>query len=59
MEGLIRGAYYLDSIFDPTAVDRNAAPDSGYRERERLEAEAVIFILDGFDEVAKYFSKQL
>ena len=23
MEGLIRGGYYLDSIFDPSAVDRN------------------------------------
>ena len=22
-EGLIRGGYYLDSIFDPSAVDRN------------------------------------
>ena len=24
MEGLIRGGYYLDSIFNPSAVDRNA-----------------------------------
>ena len=23
MEGLIRGGYYLDSIFDPSAIDRN------------------------------------
>ena len=23
MEGLIRGGYYLDSIFDPSAVDRS------------------------------------
>ena len=25
MEGLITGGYYLDSIFDPSAVDRNEA----------------------------------